>query len=41
MDVLTVDLKPMQGKEWAKKEESIGTFCFGGSFYLLIFEPGK
>ena len=40
MDVLTVDLKPMKGKEWAKKEENIGTFCFGGSFYLFIFEPG-
>ena len=41
VDVSTVDLKPMEGKEWVKKGENIGTFHFGGSSHLLIFEPGK
>ena len=41
VDVSTVDLKQIQGKESVKKGENIGTFHFGGSTHLLIFEPGK
>ena len=41
VDVSTVDLKPMEGKKSVKKGENIGTFHFGGSSHLLIFEPGK
>ena len=31
----------MEGKEWVKKRDNTGTFNFGGSSYLLIFESGK
>ena len=41
VDVSTVDLAPMQGKEWVQNGDNIGTFHFGGSSHLLIFEPGK
>ena len=41
VDVSTVDLKPMEGKKSVKKGDNIGTFHFGGSSHLLIFEPGK
>ena len=31
----------MEGKEWVKKRDNTGTFHFGGSSYLVIFESGK
>ena len=38
VDVSTVDLELIKGKERVTKGENIGTFHFGGSSHLLIFE---
>ena len=38
MDVSTVDLEMIKGKERVTKGDNIGTFHFGGSTHLLIFE---
>jgi len=40
VDVSTVDLK-IQPNQYIKKGENIGTFHFGGSSHVILFEKGK